>query len=192
VCLVREPAFLALALALSLMLAISGCAGLAQAPAATAQAPAVATQAPPTPLSVRLETPTPTRPAITTATPTFTPIPPTPTLPPRLPLSISAELDPPTPRAGEEFVVALSITDDGERAAHGIYVATTGPWDRWTVLDVQPEGTFARDEAGWHIVSPIEIPPRETRTVEVHVRADEASEEQLTFALREADRGELQ
>ena len=122
---------------------------------------------------------------------TLTPLPPTPTPVPRVPLSIRAELDPPTPRAGEEFVVALSITNDGERPARGIYVATTGPWDRWTVLDVQPSGTFARDATGWHIVSPIEIAPNETRTLELHVRADEATEEQLTFAVREAEPDEL-
>ena len=130
-------------------------------------------------------------PATASATPTPTPPPPTPTPVARLPLSIRAELDPSTPRAGEEFVVALSITDNGGRPARGIYVATTGPWDRWTVLQVEPSGTFARDATGWHIVSPIEIQPDETRTLEVHVRADEATEEQLTFAVREAEPSEL-
>ena len=130
-------------------------------------------------------------PATASATPTLTPPPPTLTPVARLPLSIRAELDPPTPRAGEEFVVALSITDNGGRPARGIYVATTGPWDRWTVLQVQPSGTFARDETGWHILSPIEIQPDETRTLEVHVRADEATEEELTFAVREAEPDEI-
>jgi Domain of unknown function DUF11 len=186
--LVRKPALFALAL--SLVLAASGCGGLAQTSGATPEA--TPTPRPP-PLPVD-ETPTPTRPAPTLTpvppTPTLTPVPPTPT-PTLLPLSISAELDPPTPHAGEEFVVALSITNDGEAPAHGVYVATSGPWDRWTVLDVQPAGTFAGDESGWHVVSPIEIPPQESRTLEVHVRADEASEEQLTFAVREAEPSEL-
>jgi hypothetical protein len=187
---VLEPAVWPLALALSvmLMLAASGCGGLAQTPGAASQA--ATPQPTPTPPTV-VNTPTSPLPPTASATPTRTPPPPTPTPAPRLPLSIRAELDPPTPRAGEEFVVALSITNDGERPARGIYVATTGPWDRWTVLEVDPSGTFARDATGWHIVSPIDIPPDETRTLELHVRADEASEEQLTFAVREAEPDEL-
>jgi hypothetical protein len=106
-------------------------------------------------------------------------------------LRISAQLDPPTPRAGEEFVLALSVDNDGDHAAHGAYIATTGPWDTWTVLGVEPDGVFGRDDAGWHIVSSIEIPPGETRTILVHVRADEPSQEQLTFAVREAQPQEL-
>jgi hypothetical protein len=186
---VLEPA-VALALCLMLMLVASGCGGLAQSPGAAPQA--VTPQATPTPPPTVLSTPSVVVTAAASATPTLTPLPPTATPVPRLPLSIRAELDPPTPHAGEEFVVALSITNDGERPARGIYVATTGPWDRWTVLEVQPSGTFARDATGWHIVSPIEIAPKETRTLELHVRADEATEEQLTFAVREAEPDELQ
>lgn len=110
---------------------------------------------------------------------------------PPLALRISAQLDPPTPHAGEEFVLALSVTNDGDRSARGVYIATSGPWDRWTVLGVEPDGTFARDAAGWHIVSATEIPPAETRTILVHIRADEPAQEQLTFAVREAEPGEL-
>jgi len=189
---VLEPAVSPVALALCLMLTLvaSGCGGLVQSPGAASQA--VTPQATPTPPPTVLSTPTAVVAATASATPTLTPLPPTPTPVPRLPLSIRAELDPSTPRAGEEFVVALSITNDGERPARGIYVATTGPWDRWTVLDVQPSGTFAHDATGWHIVSPIEIAPNETRTLELHVRADEATEEQLTFAVREAEPDELQ
>jgi hypothetical protein len=108
-----------------------------------------------------------------------------------LPLRINAQLDPPTPRAGEEFVLALSVSNDGPRSARGVYVATSGPWERWTVLDVQPSGTFERDAAGWHFISAIEIPSGEERTLEVHLRADEPAQEQLTFAVREAEQGEL-
>jgi hypothetical protein len=108
-----------------------------------------------------------------------------------LALRISAELNPATPHAGEEFVVALTIANDGERAAHGVYIATSGPWDRWTVLGVQPSGTFGRDAAGWHIVSGISVPSGDSRTLEVHVRADEPSQEQLTFAVREAEPNEI-
>lgn len=83
------------------------------------------------------------------------------------------------------------IANDGDHTAHGVYVATSGPWERWTVLDVQPSGTFNRDASGWHIVSPIDIAPAQTRTLELHIRADEPAQEQLTFAVREAERGEL-
>jgi hypothetical protein len=107
-------------------------------------------------------------------------------------LRIDAQLDPPTPHAGEEFVLALKISNDGDRPARGVYIATSGPWDTWTVLDVQPSGTFSRDAVGWHIISDVQIPTGDSRTIELHVRADQPAQEQLTFAVREAEPGELQ
>ena len=149
----------------------------------------------PTPLPAPPNTPTPLppppTPTPTAVPPTPTPVPPTPTPVAPLPLRISAQLDPATPHAGEEFVLALSVTNDGSRVAHGVYIATSGPWDRWTVLGVEPDGNFARDAAGWHIISSVDTPPAETRTILVHIRADEPSQEQLTFAVREAEPGEL-
>ena len=108
-----------------------------------------------------------------------------------LPLRIAAQLDPPVPHAGMEFVLQLTISNDGARPSRGVYIATSGPWDRWTVLEITPAANLARDAAGWRIVSDLAIPPRETRTIEVHLRADAASEDQLTFAVREAEQDEL-
>lgn len=108
-----------------------------------------------------------------------------------VPLRISAQLDPTAPTVGSEFVLRLFIADDGSRAAHGVYIATTGPWDRWTVLRVDPAGSVSRDSNGWRIVSPLEVPPGGSAQLEVHVRADSPSEVQLTFAVREAEPGEL-
>jgi hypothetical protein len=88
-------------------------------------------------------------------------------------------------------VLALSITNDGDRPAHGIYVAMDGPWDRWTVLGIEPSGTLSRDATGWHLVSDTDVPAGETRTVLVHLRADEPADEQLTFTVREAQPSEL-
>jgi hypothetical protein len=88
-------------------------------------------------------------------------------------------------------VLRLTLSNDGDRPAHGAYIATSGPWERWNVVEVQPTGTFARDASGWHIASPIEIPPKEERVVQVRVRAEEPSEEQVTFAVREALPGDL-
>jgi hypothetical protein len=158
---------------------------------------AVTAQPTPTPVPTLAPSPTPvpTRPPTATPTPipppSPTPVPVTATPVPPLPLRISAQLDPPTPHAGEEFVVALSVTNDGARPARGVYIATGGPWDRWMVLGVEPDGTFDQDAAGWHIISAEEVPPAETRTILVHVRADEPAQEQLTFAVREAEPGEL-
>jgi uncharacterized membrane protein len=110
---------------------------------------------------------------------------------PALPLHVSAQLNPATPRAGEEFTLALTIGNDGTRPAQGVYVATSGPWDQWTVLGIEPSGTFDKDAAGWHVISDVQIPPGETRTIQLHVRADQPAQEQLTFAVREATPAEL-
>jgi hypothetical protein len=106
-------------------------------------------------------------------------------------MRIAVELEPPQPAIGTEFVLRLNVTNDGDRSAHGVYIATSGPWDTYTVLSVLPRGALGRDAAGWHIVSPIEVPAGRTLTVEVHARADEPSDERLTFAVREADPAEL-
>jgi hypothetical protein len=106
-------------------------------------------------------------------------------------LHVSALLDPPSPTAGQDFTLALTVGNDGNRPAEGVYVATTGPWDQWSVLGIEPSGSFDQDAAGWHLVSDVQIPPGETRTIQVHVRADNPAQEQLTFAVREADASEL-
>jgi hypothetical protein len=106
-------------------------------------------------------------------------------------MRITAQLDPPTPRAGSEFVLRLMIANDGDRAAQGVYIATSGPWDRWTLLDITPGANLSRDAAGWRIISSAPIPPHDTGTVEIHIRADAPTEDQLTFAVREAESGEL-
>jgi hypothetical protein len=56
---------------------------------------------------------------------------------------------------------------------------------------VQPRGILARDAAGWHIGSAIDIAPQQAREILVRIRADAPSEDQLTFAVREAEPGEL-
>ena len=175
----RQPGALILVVALG----VTGC---------TAQTPPPT----PTPISRAAPTPLPSVPAPTLA-PTPTPVPtrapvPTATPAPVLPLRISALLDPPTPRAGTEFVLGLTITNDGNRPAHGVYIATSGPWERWTILDLTPpDVSFARDAAGWRILSGNEIAAHGTATIAVHIRADSPSEDQLTFAVREAEPGEI-
>jgi hypothetical protein len=173
-------------LLLLLMLLLVACAAgqpASPGPGSPTLAPALA-PIPPTPPPIVAPSPTrlpqPSPPPPPTATPVS-----------ELPLRIEALLDPPTPRAGEEFVLALSITNDGDRPAHGVYIATTGPWDRWTVLGVEPAGSVSQDADGWHIASDEEIPAGETRTILVHLRADEPSQEQLTFAVREAEPSDL-
>ncbi len=154
----------------------------AASPTTTAALPTVTP--PPTPTLVPSATATPVPSSPTPVPPTLTPVPP-------LTLSISAQLDPPTPHAGENFTLALTIANQGDRPAEGIYIATTGPWDQWTVLGVEPSGTFEQDGAGWHLISDVEIPPGDNRTVQLHVRADQPAQQQLTFAVREAAPSEL-
>jgi len=146
----------------------------------------------PTPVPPTLTAiPAPTLPPRPTQLPTPTPPPPTPTPVPRLQLRIGVELDPPRPAPGTEFVFRLTVSNASDRPAHGAYIATSGPWERYTVLSVKPRGEVARDAAGWHIVSPMEVPGGSTLMLEVRARADEPSDERLTFAVREADPGEL-
>jgi hypothetical protein len=116
--------------------------------------------------------------------PTRTPV-------PRPPLRIGVALDPPQPAAGAEFTLRLTVSNSGERVAHGVYIATTGPWEQYTVLSVQPSGRVGRDANGWHIVTPLDVPPGSDVVLQVQIRAENPSDERLTFAVREADPGEL-
>jgi hypothetical protein len=72
-----------------------------------------------------------------------------------------------------------------------VYVSTSGPWDKYTVMSVRPTGSFVRDATGWHFGSPLRVGPGETQSLSVEARADEPSDEQLTFAVRESDPGEV-
>jgi hypothetical protein len=174
------------------LLVVSGCGQSAEAPREVAAATEVES-----PTEGALESPT----VVPTAAPTATPLPepsstpvpqPSPTPVAQLALSIAAQLDPATPRAGDEFVLSLTVANGGNRPAQGVYIATTGPWDQWTLLDIQPSGMLAQDEGGWHIVSDIQIAPGDSGTLELHLRADQPAQEQLTFAVREAQPDELE
>jgi len=103
-----------------------------------------------------------------------------------VPLSLSVELGTPAPQVGQDFTISLRITNGGTRSADGVDVATAGPWDRYTVLSVKPTGAFLRYPSGWHVLSPIAIAAGETATLDIRLRADEPSDEQLTFSVREA------
>jgi hypothetical protein len=108
-----------------------------------------------------------------------------------VPLRLAVTLNPTTPSVGQTFTLSLAITNDGTRPAEGVYVSTSGPWDRYTVLSVRPVGTFVRDATGWHIGSPLRVGAGQTQSLVVEARADEPSDEQLTFAVREAEPGEV-
>jgi hypothetical protein len=104
---------------------------------------------------------------------------------PDVPLTLSVELGTQSPQVGQTFTIALHITNGGTRPADGVDVATTGPWDRYTVLAVRPTGTFLRYASDWHILSPLAIDAGETVTLELDLRTDQPSDEQLTFSVRE-------
>jgi hypothetical protein len=111
---------------------------------------------------------------------------------PRLPLTLSVDLDPARPTAASEFVLRLTVRNEGDRVARGVYIGTTGPWDRYAIRGVAPRGAvLARSAAGWHITSPADIPAGGSITIEVTARADDPGVEQLTFTVREALPGEL-
>jgi len=105
---------------------------------------------------------------------------------PEVPLSLSVHLGTSTPQVGQDFTISLRITNDGTRSADGVDVATEGPWDRYTVLAIRPTGAFLRYASGWRVLSPIAIAAAETATLDIRVRADEPSDEQFTFSVREA------
>jgi Domain of unknown function DUF11 len=102
-----------------------------------------------------------------------------------VPLSLSVDLGTQAPQVGQTFTIALHVTNGGTRAADGVDVTTTGPWDRYTVLAVRPTGTFLRYASDWHVLSPIAIDPGETATIQLDLRSDQPSDEQLTFSVRE-------
>jgi hypothetical protein len=104
---------------------------------------------------------------------------------------LGVTLEPPNPAVGQTFTLSLAISNDGTRPTEGVYVSTSGQWDRYTVISVRPVGAFVRDATGWHFGSPLRIGPGETQSLTVDARADEPSNEQLTFAVREADPEEL-
>jgi uncharacterized protein DUF11 len=108
-----------------------------------------------------------------------------------VPLRLAVSVDPSTPQVGQPFTLSLAISNEGTRPTVGVFVSTSGPWDRYTVLGIRPTGTFARDASGWHFLSALRVGPGETETLRIDARSDDPGDEQLTFAVRETDPGEV-
>lgn len=177
---------------LVVVLGITGCSSAAPppvAPAPPSRAAAAITTSPsaqPSPLAAQAQpSPSPSPPQALAGAPTLPPS------RPRVPLRLSVNLDPPTPEVGQIFTLSLAITNEGSRPTDGVFVSTSGPWDRYTVLNIRPTGTFGRDASGWHVVGPLHVAAGDTQTLQIDARADEPSDEELTFAVRETDPGEV-
>jgi hypothetical protein len=105
---------------------------------------------------------------------------------PEIRLGLDVSIAPPTPQIGQAFTISLVITNRGARPTSGVDVTVTGPWERYTVLAIEPEARVLRYATAWHLISALRIPPGSSGTLELRLRTDEASDQQLTFAARDA------
>lgn len=158
---------------------------IAAAPTPTAP-PAKPTSAPPPPTAVPTPAPTP----IPSVAPTLRP----PTQTPRPSAKVakfSGQFQPSPARVGGRLTFALTIENKGDRPIEGVRVFTSGPWDKVTVLAVQPDGTVEPGLLGTNIRSRVVIPPGETQMVNVVVSPNEPGNHRFSFQLNELETGQI-
>lgn len=104
---------------------------------------------------------------------------------PALTADLSVRVQPATVRVGQPVVVQLVITNLSGSTINGVWVETTGPWDKIANVDVSPNGTFARTTTGYVAQTAMLIPPGATRSVLLRIEPAVSGVQRFTFALRE-------
>lgn len=136
--------------------------------------PTIAPTAPPPPPTATTRpapTAAPSKPAPPTATPR----------PARQAVAFSGRFDPRTLRVGQKLVVELTIENKSERPIEGLRVFSRGPWDKYTVVNVVPNGKLESGILGFNIYSGMTVPPGQTRVLSVVAYPNEPGNHEFSF-----------
>lgn len=147
-------------------------------PTATVQ-PATAITVPPTPVpatATALPAPTVAPTAVPKAAPpTDAPTPSAPVV------DFSGAFKPRLLKVGEKLVVELSIENKSDRPIEGLRIFSSGPWGKFTVVNVMPAGNFESGLLGYNIYSRMTVPPGQKRVVSIIAYPNEPGTHDFTF-----------
>lgn len=96
-------------------------------------------------------------------------------------IEFSGQFDPPILAVGEKLVIKLGIKNHSQTTLHGIRIFGDGPWKKYTVVNVMPGGNFEQGLLGANITSGMEIPPGETRFVNIIAYPNEPGNHNFSF-----------
>ena len=91
-------------------------------------------------------------------------------------------------RISEKLTIQLDIANAGEVEIGDIRIFSTGPWDKFTVTDVQPRGWLDCGLLGWNLLTPLRVPAGQTRFVRMAVSPNEPGNHQFSFELNSGTR----
>lgn len=165
-------------------------AALAEPPAAPTALPTTIVVAP-TPIPTSLPTPTEAPPPTATVAPAA-PAAPTPTAaaqqrPPTAPpapdpaILFSGRFQPSLLRVGQKLVIELTMENKSPYALGGIRLFSNGPWDKYTVVSVTPNGRFESGLLGQNISLDMQILTGEKRTIIIVAYPNEPGNHEFTF-----------
>lgn len=169
--------------------------------APVAVATAMPTVAPTTPPPTSEPEPT-TTPAPIAVEPTVAPAKPEPTLnraaaaratsqaapkpepkPTEAPLAVlfTGRFEPVTLRVGQKLVVELTLENKSEQQIEGVRIFSSGPWDKYTIVNVMPNGRHESGMLGHNFTTGMVFPPGVKRSVNIVAYPNEPGNHDFTF-----------
>lgn len=101
--------------------------------------------------------------------------------PPPLAIAFTGEFDPRVLRVGQKLVIKLGIENKSTRPIEGLRIFTTGPWDKYTVVSVVPNGRFESGMIGYNVYSGMTVPPGQTRFLSIVANPNEPGNHDFSF-----------
>ncbi len=150
----------------------------------------------PRPQQIALQSPTsspkPTEVPRSTATPKPTDIPrPTATPQPKTLVDFKGQFDPPMLRVGQKLVVKLGLENKSSHEFNGFRIFSTGPWDKYTIVNVMPSGRYEGGWLGHNFRTSMKVPPGETRWLNIVAYPNEPGNHEFSFIPHEGENGSL-
>lgn len=117
-----------------------------------------------------------------TPRPTATTVPPTATTVPAPTVLFTGRFEPSLLRVGAKLVVELTLENKSDRQIEGIRIASSGPWDKYTIVNVMPGGRHESGFLGGHsFYTNMVIPPGQKRALNVVAYPNEPGSHDFTF-----------
>lgn len=125
--------------------------------------------------------------APTAVPPSPTPLPPTAVPVPPLTVEFIGRFNPRTLRVGQKLVVELTLENKGDRPIEGFRVFSSGPWDKYTIVNVMPGGQYEGGFLGWNFRTAMVVPPGEKRTLNIVAYPNEPGNHNFSFIPHEGE-----
>lgn len=138
-----------------------------------------------TPKATATVAPTATPKPTATVAPTATP------KPAAITVAFTGQFQPTILRVGEKLVVQLGLENKSSQELKGFRVFSTGPWDKYTIVNVMPAGSFDNGLFGTTFTAGMLVPAGEKRFLNIVAYPNEPGSHKFTFEARMPESGAL-